>query len=220
MKTNKTPQPNLKAFHEQSKAKRALMANCEAANEETAADLRKALSEPDPLLQYAEAAAARGDVDELLMWLDNTAELYFVLDNLAWLKTLGKYEHALFNAYVDTRLNFSHWQLSMLRFLFRHADRPALLAAGDPLPGPGPFTVFRGVAGRGAKRRLRGLSWTADRDKAIWFAKRFAVTGIEGPAVFQTEIEAARVYAYTNGRSEQEFICDVECCKLVKVWSK
>jgi hypothetical protein len=213
------PKPNLRAFHEQSKAKRALFSNCEAADEVTAAHIRKMLSEPDPILKDAEAAAERGDVDELLMWLDNTQELAFVADNIAWLKALGKYEHALLNAYTDTRLNLAGWQLSVLRFLFRIADRPALLAAGDPLPGPGAFTVFRGVAGTGAKRRLRGISWTADRDKAIWFAKRFVATGLAGPAVFQTEIEAARVYAYTNGRSEQEFLCDVEGCKLRKVWT-
>ncbi len=212
--------PNMREFHEQSKASMARLANCEAADEQTAAWLRKALSEPDPTLKAAESAAARGDVDELLCLLDNTRELSFVCDNLQWLKALGKYEHALFNAYVDTRLNFSRWQLSWLRFLFSNADRPALLAAGGPLPGPGPFVVFRGVAGCGAKRRLRGISWTADRDKAIWFAKRFAATGLAGPAVFQTEVEAARVFAYTNDRSEQEFLCDVEGCKLVKVWDE
>ncbi len=217
---DKTPKPDLRAFHEQSTARMARLANCEAADEKTAARLRKALAEPDPLLKDAEAAAACGDVDKLLMLLENTAELVFVCDNLLWLKALGKYEHALLNAYIDTRLNFSRWPLSQLRNLFHLADRPALLAAGDPLPGPGPFVVFRGVAGRGAKRHLRGISWTADRDKAIWFAKRFAVTGIEGPTVFQTEIEAARVYAYTNGRSEQEFLCDVEGCKLLKVWAE
>lgn len=217
---NKTPEPNLKAFHDQSKARMALLANCEAADEETAARLRKERVEPDPFLKDAEAAAACGDVDKLLMLLDNTSELAFVCDNMAWLKALGKYEHTLLNAYIDTRLNFSRWQLSVLRYLFKIADRPALLAAGDPLPGPGPFIVFRGVAGCGAKRRLRGISWTADRDKAIWFAKRFAARGLSGPAVFQAKIEAARVYAYTNGRSEQEFLCDMEGCKLAKVWAE
>ena len=176
------------------------------------------MHEIDDWLAIAEAAAARGDVDELMMLLGNTRELAFVWDNMAWLKAMGKYEHALLNAYVDTRTNFSCWQLPLLRLMFHSADRPALLAAGDPLPGPGPFVVFRGVAGRGAKRRLRGLSWTADRDKAVWFAKRFAKDGAADPAVFQSEIEAARVYAYCDERKEQEFICDVEGCKLVKVW--
>jgi len=213
-----TPKPDLRAFYEQSKATMARLANCEATDEKTAAYIRKMLSEPDPILKDAEAAAERGDVDKLLALLSNTAELAFVCDNMAWLKALGKYEHALLNAYVDTRLNFSCWQVSVLRHLFQLADRPALLAAGAPLPGPGPFIVFRGVAGRGAKRRLRGISWTADRDKAIWFAKRFVPMGAESPAVFQAEIEAARVFAYTNEREEQEFLCDVEGCKLSRVW--
>jgi hypothetical protein len=214
------PKPNLRTFHEQSEAKRALLESATAPDERSAAFLRKMLEEPDPILNDATDAAQQGDVDELLMLLDNTRELCFVADNIAWLKSLGKYEHALLNAYTDTRLNFSRWSLDVLKHLFEVADRPALLAAGDPLPGPGPFTVFRGVAGTGAKRRLRGISWTADRDKAIWFAKRFAARGLECPTVFQTEIEAARVFACYNGRSEQEFLCDVQGCKLRKVWTE
>jgi hypothetical protein len=213
------PKPNLRAFHEQSKAKRALFSNCEAADEVTAAHIRKMLSEPDPILKDAEAAAERGDVDELLMLLDNTRELSFVWDNIFWLKALGQYERTLLSAYVDTRLNNSHIQLSLLKFMFKLVDRDALLAAGDPLPGSEPFTVFRGVAGRGARRRKRGISWTADKDKAIWFAKRFADTGLEKPAVFRAVIPAAKVFAYYDGRDEKEFLCDIdEDEKLKKVW--
>jgi hypothetical protein len=213
--------PNLKAFYDQSKAHISLLANATCENEETATEIRKMLSQPDPLLKDAEDAAACGDVDMLLCLLDNTSELAFVSDNIAWLKSLGKYEKALLNAYIDTRTNYSRWQLSVLKLLFNMADRPTLLAAGDPLPGNEPFTVFRGVAGRGSKRRLRGISWTADREKAIWFAKRFVEMGLVQPAVYQAVIPIANVYAYHNGRNEQEFLCDIDNgCHLKKVWAE
>ena len=35
---------------------------------------------------------------------------------------------------------------------------------------PALFSVWRGVGFRG---RIQGLSWTVDRDKAVWFAQRF-----------------------------------------------
>lgn len=57
---DKALKPDLRAFHEQSKASRELLARSEAADEQTAAMLRKLLSEPDPTLKEAETAAARG----------------------------------------------------------------------------------------------------------------------------------------------------------------
>jgi hypothetical protein len=200
-----TPKPNLKTLYEYSEASRKQFPQFQA--------------EPDTLLQISVTAAERGDVEGAMVYLCNTLRLAFVLDNIAWLKSLGKYEKTLFDSYTITRLNFQGWQLALLKQLFNMADRPALLAAGDPLPGAGPFTVFRGVAGKGAKRRLRGISWTADRDRAIWFAKRFAGRGLETPAVFCAVITAAQVYAYTNDRKEQEFLCDIgDGDKLRRVW--
>jgi len=54
---------------------------------------------------------------------------------------------------------------------FFQADRARLRALGDALPGPGPFTLFRGVAGRGAKRRVRGLSWI-NAMRPVWDSRR------------------------------------------------
>jgi hypothetical protein len=69
--------------------------------------------------------------------------------NRTVLKARGVYERALLDSFVRT--NHAHWALSELRELFESADRKGLLTAGDPLPGPGPFTVYRGVSGRNLK---------------------------------------------------------------------
>lgn len=207
--------PKLDAFYEQTELNRKFLEQFEMTEE-----VRKVLAAHDLLLAKAEAAADAGDVDTLLAMLDNTTELAFVVDNIAWLKALGKYERALLSAYVDTKTNFSRWQVSVLKHLFAMADRPALLDAGDPLPGPGPFTVFRGVAGHGARRRLRSISWTADMEKAVWFAKRSAMMGsLPLPAVYETTVPVERVFAFYNGREEREFLCDIDAgSKLRRVW--
>jgi glycerol kinase len=63
------------------------------------------------------------------------------------------------------------------------------------------ITIWRGVRG---KKYTRGLSWTIDRDKAIWFAKRFssknAVLLIEGT------VKRTHVLAHFIGRNEQEIV--------------
>lgn len=94
--------------------------------------------------------------------------------------------------------------MSELQELFGSANREALRAAGDPLPGPGPFTVYRGVSGEEhEERRVRGLSWTTSIDRAREFAKRF-----DGPdpAVYEAVIEARHVLAYIDWNDEEEFI--------------
>ena len=61
----------------------------------------------------------------------------------------GVYEAVLLYAFMATSLNNRSWSTAELVDMFRRADPIKLRAAGDPLPGAGPFTVYRGVAGRG-----------------------------------------------------------------------
>lgn len=125
-----------------------------------------------------------------------------IFANRSVLKSRGFYERALLDSFVRT--NHAHWALSELRELFESADRKALRAAGDPLPGPGPFTVYRGVSGEEPEeRRIRGLSWTTSLKRAHEFAERF-----DGPdpAVYEAVIEAQHVLTYINWNEEEEFI--------------
>jgi hypothetical protein len=107
-------------------------------------------------------------------------------------------------AFIGCRVNHREWPEETLDFLFGIADCPKLRAAGDPLPDPGPLLLYRGVAGTGKARRLRGYSWTGSLDIACWFATRL---DLPSPAVFTASIQAEEVLAYHDGRSEQEFIC-------------
>jgi hypothetical protein len=98
-------------------------------------------------------------------------------------------------------------EVGSLLWLFSLADRARLLACGDPLPGAGPFTVYRGVAGHGPARRVCGYSWIEDIEIARWFARRSADAG--DPAIFRTVVEASEVLAYLHeprGRSEREIL--------------
>src|SRR5262245_16723139 len=88
--------------------------------------------------------------------------------------------------------------------MFQIADVKQLRAARDPLPSKGPFVIYRGVAGRGRARCIRGLSWTASLKCAAWFASRFS--GLPDPAVYRVTVNEASVLAYLNCRNEQEFI--------------
>ena len=105
-----------------------------------------------------------------------------------------------------------------MEFLFAIADRAKLRAAGDALPSTGPFTLYRGVAGIGRARRIRGWSWTASLPIAQWFATRSFHLGAPKPAVYTITIEEPNILVYSNERTENEFIVRVpRTVKILRV---
>ena len=143
------------------------------------------------------------DILGFLSTADNTQSLYIVVDNLVALRVRGLFEQALLHAWTATRTNNRNWSTARIRHLFTIANRAKLHTAGDPLPGPGPFTLYRGVAGRGAARRIKGISWTACFERAKWFAERYS---LPDPAVFTVQAKVRDVLAYMNDRNEEEFL--------------
>ncbi len=69
---------------------------------------------------------------------------------------------------------------------------------------PDELTIYRGVGkGRNAEK---GLSWTLDRSKAIYFARRFTDHG--GGILFTARAKKSDVHALLLGRNEQEVVID------------
>ena len=135
----------------------------------------------------------------------NQDHLAIVFDNFHALQARGLYEQALLAAWTSPRKNFAGWDIRVLSWMFRKANRVRLRANGHRLPGPGPFTLFRGVSGRGPKRRARGLSWTDDETRARWFAQRYA-SQFGNPAVYRIVVPARDVLAFLDDRQEREFV--------------
>ncbi len=160
---------------------------------------------PDSLRAEAVADLEQGDYLGFLIKGDNLYSLDLVCFNAPVLKELGVYEPALLHAITATRTNNRRWPLRELKAMFDQADRERLRAAGSPLPSPGPFTLYRGVAGRGAARRVRGFSWTSSFERAAWFARRFGSL-LHDPTVYRVTVSEEAVLVYDNGRSEEEFI--------------
>jgi hypothetical protein len=152
----------------------------------------------------------------------NTDWLWIVEANVKPLKSRGIYEKALLDAFTGTRTNNAQFPLGRMRWLFELADPDQLRKVGDPLPGAGPFTLYRGVSGRGRARRVRGFSWTADLDMACWFACREwigddAIRPAPDPAVVRGVFAAQDVLFYVNERDEQEFVVDSRKARISKM---
>ena len=62
---------------------------------------------------------------------------------------------------------------------------------------PDEFAVYRGFQGR----REKGIAWTTDREKAVWFANRFAVLDRFGEPKLLTGVARKEdVLGYFTGR--------------------
>jgi hypothetical protein len=134
-------------------------------------------------------------------------QIELVSDNLVVLRRLGIYEEALLVAWTAPEHSLRHVPLSRLLKLIRVADRWKLRAAGMPLPGRGPYVLFRGVAGQPKVRRERGVSWTSKPEIAAWFARRSP--DLRDPAVYQLTVEKKYVLAYWNEHDQDEYLIDL-----------
>jgi hypothetical protein len=155
---------------------------------------------PIPANLHAQAREClnSGNVSRFLCLAPATQSVFLVLLNAEFLLARGLYEAALLKALTANSWNNAGWSATTLRSLLAQADRVRLRAAGDPLPGRGPFTVYRGVAGRGARRRVRGLSWTFSLPRAAWFARRSSFLRLPDPAVYRVTVHDGQVLAYLN----------------------
>lgn len=81
-------------------------------------------------------------------------------------------------------------------YLMDRSDRKSFKALAKS------FTIYRGAN----EFNKLGLSWTLDRDRAIWFSRRF---GFKGQSFLMTATVNHRdVIAYFAGRGEQEIVVD------------
>ncbi len=160
-----------------------------------------------------------GDIAGILFTMGDNDGFEFVFSNLDPLKRAGLYESALFQAYIGIRLcppnlidktGIRRLTPHELQSLFQFADRCKLRKQGDPLPGEGPFTLYRGVMNIHNTKNIRSISWTASPHIAAWFATRFKhlKEGYE-PGVYRITVPEENVFFYTNERSEQEFVVEL-----------
>lgn len=76
---------------------------------------------------------------------------------------------------------------------------------------PEQITVYRGV---GKNRIPLGLSWTDNKEVAIWFANRWkSENDKSAPKILTATVDKKNVIAYFDSRGEKELLLDVYSCK-------
>jgi len=170
---------------------------------------------PVTLRDNAARALAERNVIGFLITAGNERSVELVYYNREPLAVLSILEDAVREALAATRTNNCQWPSSWLLELLDSCDREKLRGAGDPLPTGEVLRVYRGIAGDGALRRPRGISWTLDRERAAWFATR--IPSLPQPAVLEAKIAREHVYYYTDGRKESEVVLNPRRLREVRM---
>ena len=69
---------------------------------------------------------------------------------------------------------------------------------------PNEVVIYRGVLSEDENTEKKALSWTSDYDTAKWFATRYEMQGY----IIKAKICKENIFAYFNGRNEDEILCD------------
>lgn len=94
---------------------------------------------------------------------------------------------------------------------WRLAWQLAGYCADDDVPQPTkPTTLWRGAI----PRHKRGMAWTGDRDKAVWFRDRFGTSLGGVPRLYEATVDPSRVYARLVGRHEDEYVVDTRALPI------
>lgn len=117
------------------------------------------------------AYLAADDVDGFLQMVGNDYGIAIQAANAGLLKSRGLLERGIVRAMISPRTNLLG-DYADVCFSVGVTDRKRLRAVGEPLPGSGHRTIYRGVSGCG-RSRLSGYSCTLSLEMAAWFARRW-----------------------------------------------
>ena len=155
---------------------------------------RAALAAFDARDGFAFAAAA----------LHATDALTSIIENWKLLQSRGMCESALTQAVFFGGQSNCTWVMGALEKFFASLDCQKLRACGDVLPPAERFVLYRGVAGAGQRRQIRGLSWTGSFDAACWFADRSRDFG--DPGIYSATVSRSDIYVFSRRQGREDFL--------------
>ncbi len=99
----------------------------------------------------------------------------------------------------------------MIKFM-KMAEKSLVLPDDiDKLSDDSMITIYRGVK----ENDYKGLSWTTDKNTAIWFAKRFSYD-VDKCYVFTGQLKKKDIIAFFDCRNESEIVCDYRKVKDIR----
>ena len=85
--------------------------------------------------------------------------------------------------------------------------------SGGPIPVSEDTEIYRGYQAK-PRSRIMGYSWTLDKDKALWFARRFPLAEGQCRYLATTTVNPSKIKGYLVDRDEAEIVLLPEDARL------
>lgn len=164
------------------------------------------------------------DWDSIYALLHKSARLMWLEENKDEFTDEQAYYEFLKDAYVDAEFPMSGFDsYEDLLIMFYHFDNPQLMmdkeekAYFDKLPNT--IKIYRGLnikEGEELDNENIGLSFSLDKEQAIWFAKRFNVQG-NTPTLIEAEVDKENIMAIILNRGEEEVLVNPSYIRIDEI---
>lgn len=150
--------------------------------------------------------------DEVYMLLSKPYRLSWLEENYDLITDEKAYYEFLKDAYVDSEFPMSgFYEYEDLLKLFWHKNYPKLMMDKDELAFynqlPNELTIWRGIRVEDELDEENiGFSFTLDKEKAEWFAKRFSQDGRGTPMLIEAKVKKDKILSVFLNRGEEEVL--------------
>ena len=148
-----------------------------------------------------------------MLLLNSRDQIQFLQNNIDAFLAEDALEPAVLKLYrrkngpFSTPSNIETWSL-----FFRRCNKKRLCGRGKPLSFSR-TTVYRGATIGSA----RSLSWSPDRNRALWYADRWKDPDLGGGQLFEVDITASDVLVYLTDKHEEEIILSPDCIQAAEI---
>ncbi|ACL77258.1 hypothetical protein [Ruminiclostridium cellulolyticum] len=120
---------------------------------------------------------------------------------------------AFFNVYTRAEYNFKALTIKILDALKKLRPDSVIQELSKYADDKGYITIYRGECTKSTPVN-KALSWSLDKDRAEWFARRF-LFGDNVGYVYSAKVKINDVIGYYNGRDESEVIVRYKYLMLI-----
>ena len=173
--------------------------------------------------QELDKAIEQQNWDKVFMLIEKPFRLNWLEENIDLIKDDKQYYNFLKDAYMMTEFpmnGFSNYR-DLLHLLYAK-DNPKLMMDKEELKLlnslPNEVKIWRGVKVDDVLDYDNiGLSFTLNKDKAIWFAERFSQAGVSKSILIEAVVNRFDILSIFLNRDEEEVIVNPEDIKIKKI---